>query len=508
MSGREWMCLFAAAGNLALAIVSLVRARQSIVARPLSLLCLALFVWNFATLAEHVSEAWVWGVVDAIFTALSPPLMLQLVATFVGDWRARVRWVVAAYIFFGGLALSSAARLFTAGADWVDSSAWAWVFLAGWAPTLAIALVWLLRHLARSSGQEEKARTRMFLAAFALGGAFATTDELVNIGLAVPHLASLGTFVGTSLVSTAVFRFRLLDRDLSVSTAVYAAALASAGLGAYVVVLRLLGGNVAVFGFATAIVTLVLVAAARELATSRALQRERVERLTVLGRLAAQMAHDIKNPLSALLGAARVLEDAPREQPWEQGREFRRLLVEQAERIRVIVDKYERIGRVEPIATRVQLNDVVRRVVSAQRVAMAGVRIAFDLLDPLPECDVDVDLVASALENVVRNACEAMPKGGALNVQTRVDAPAAGERTVVVRVEDTGEGMDARRAERAFDDFYTTKATGSGLGLAFVRRVALAHKGSVSLASRPGEGTTVELRLPTVANDEAARPQN
>jgi signal transduction histidine kinase len=58
--------------------------------------------------------------------------------------------------------------------------------------------------------------------------------------------------------------------------------------------------------------------------------------------------------------------------------------------------------------------------------------------------------------------------------------------------------MDARRAERAFDDFYTTKATGSGLGLAFVRRVALAHGGSVSLTSRPGEGTRVELRLPAL----------
>jgi two-component system sensor histidine kinase HydH len=105
--------------------------------------------------------------------------------------------------------------------------------------------------------------------------------------------------------------------------------------------------------------------------------------------------------------------------------------------------------------------------------------------------------VASALENIVRNACEAMPGGGALRVRTRVDAPAAGQTTVVVQVEDTGEGMDARRAEQAFEDFFTTKATGSGLGLAFVRRVALAHGGNVSLASRPGEGTVVELRLPT-----------
>jgi signal transduction histidine kinase len=66
-------------------------------------------------------------------------------------------------------------------------------------------------------------------------------------------------------------------------------------------------------------------------------------------------------------------------------------------------------------------------------------------------------------------------------------------------VTDTGEGMDARQAERAFDDFYTTKATGSGLGLAFVRRVALAHGGDVVLHSAPGKGTTVDLLLPAAA---------
>jgi two-component system sensor histidine kinase HydH len=511
MTPRDWMCLLASAGNLALAILSLVRGRQSIVAMPLSRLCLALFVWNFATLVEHVgtgpsdltygyltvSDAPLWGVVDGVFTALSPPLMLELIATFVGASRERARFVYAAYVAFGGLALSSATGFFTEwGRAWTGSSDWAAAFLLGWGPTLAVALVWLVQHLVQARDADEKARTRTFLAAFAFGGSFATTDELASLGLIVPHLASFGTLVGTFLVATAVFRFRLLDRDLSVNSAIYAAALATAGLIAYVVVLRLFGGNVAAFGTATAIVTLVLVAAARELATSRAEQRERVERLTVLGRMAAQMAHDIKNPLAAMLGAARVLEDAPPGQAPQDAREFRRLLVEQAERIRVIVDKYERIGRVEPVATRVQINDVVRRVVGAQRLAANAVNVALDLLNALPECDVDADLVASALENVVHNACEAMPAGGELHVRTRVDSPAAGQRTVVVRVEDTGEGMDARRAARAFDDFFTTKATGSGLGLAFVRRVALAHGGDVSLASRPGEGTAVELRLP------------
>jgi signal transduction histidine kinase len=87
-----------------------------------------------------------------------------------------------------------------------------------------------------------------------------------------------------------------------------------------------------------------------------------------------------------------------------------------------------------------------------------------------------------------------MPKGGALTVRTE-RANGSSDGGVVISVADAGEGMDARHAERAFDDFYTTKPHGSGLGLAFVRRVALAHGGDVSLESRVGAGTVVRLRV-------------
>ena len=122
----------------------------------------------------------------------------------------------------------------------------------------------------------------------------------------------------------------------------------------------------------------------------------------------------------------------------------------------------------------------------------------------MPECDADADLVGGALENLVRNAVEAMPDGGTLRIVTRAER--AGEQTdLVLSVEDTGVGMDARRAERAFDDFFTTKPTGTGLGLAFVRRVALAHGGTASLTSDVGKGTRVELRLPAVADESEKR---
>jgi signal transduction histidine kinase len=107
---------------------------------------------------------------------------------------------------------------------------------------------------------------------------------------------------------------------------------------------------------------------------------------------------------------------------------------------------------------------------------------------------MDKDLVATSLENVLRNAYEAMPSGGTVTVRTeRVEEGSGG---VAVSVEDEGEGMDARLLERATDEFFTTKAAGSGLGLSFAERVAEVHGGTLRLTSRAGKGTVVRLSLP------------
>jgi signal transduction histidine kinase len=111
----------------------------------------------------------------------------------------------------------------------------------------------------------------------------------------------------------------------------------------------------------------------------------------------------------------------------------------------------------------------------------------------------DAGLLVGAVENLLRNAHEAMPKGGTIRVVVERKGSLA-----VVRVVDTGQGMDASTREAALDDFFTTKAKGSGLGLSFVRRVAEAHGSSVRVTSAVGKGTTVELGFPLV--EEGAVP--
>jgi signal transduction histidine kinase len=172
--------------------------------------------------------------------------------------------------------------------------------------------------------------------------------------------------------------------------------------------------------------------------------------------------------------------------------------------VRVIED-YERIGRVEPLRSRFDLHVLARKVAALQPFASSGsIVVRTELAADPASCYADPDLVGLALENLLRNASEAMPEGGAIQISTRA-ASLAGTPAIALAVQDTGVGMDARQREHAFDQLYTTKPGGTGLGLAFVKRVVEAQGGSARLTSAVGRGTRVEVLLPVAPNLDAAR---
>lgn len=123
--------------------------------------------------------------------------------------------------------------------------------------------------------------------------------------------------------------------------------------------------------------------------------------------------------------------------------------------------------------------------------------IASELEADLPVCRADRDLIGLALENLIKNAFEAMPKGGRVTVRTQRWSGDDGPE-ILLSVQDTGVGMNARTLAKAEAGLFTTKARGSGLGVVFARRVAEAHGGSLSLTSAEGRGTIVRLHLPAV----------
>lgn len=421
-----------------------------------------------------------WGVADVTRALSVAPLTLA-----------------AAMAAMVGVALSFA------GAPTAHYAAAAAVLVAGLAPWPAaqlaarvltvLAAAWALRRALRDAAAPDlQTRAALLLAGVAVG---ALTRDVAGLpALAFVPAAALALAPGGRADAPAWWT---RDRQL-LAWCVGAAFVAAVGLagGAH------LARTSRAWGVAAALAVAVVAAlSARPLVTRYQTERARLRQLAVVGRFAAQMAHDLKNPLSVLTGAAQFLqEEHARGSSFADYGEFLDLMVQELARMRRLLDGYERLGRVEVQASRVDVNALVRDVLSLQAFATSG-RVAVEPVygAALPEVSLDRDLLENALKNLVRNAFEAMPARGTVRVTTARGAPVEGG--VVITVEDTGEGMDAPTLERALESFYTTRPTGSGLGLAFVRRVVDAHHGTLSLTSHVGRGTVVRVWLPSTPGE-------
>jgi len=502
MNPHDWISVLACAGHLTLAVLAVRRSGRSPLARPLALLSIDMFTWNFAALAFSISGARGWRWLEAGSSPLATPLMLHFIVTFVGHRRALAPVLYASYALMGSFTLATV--LAVAGVplvrDFPGSSLWAAAHLVGLVPAAVASAVLLWRHGKQAAEPAEHARTMLLFVALAFAAPLAVIELGTDLGFAGPRLANLGTLVSSGVMALVALRLRLLEDELERGALLRALGLAGVSVLSYLALFHLLGANIALLASGTAAVTVALVACSRLVFSSFAVRKARVQHLATLGRLSAQLAHDLKNPLAALRGAAQFLqEEVARGRSIAEQREFLGLILEQIERVHTVVADYERLGRVQAVRVPQDVNALVRDVLALQHFAAAEqVELRVELDAPLPSVALDRDLLAGALENVVRNAFEALPSGGRVTVRT-APAPLAGREGVLLTVQDTGTGMNARVLERAFDDFFTTKAQGSGLGLAFVRRVVEAHEGKVQVTSSEGKGTTLRLHLPAAA---------
>ncbi len=233
--------------------------------------------------------------------------------------------------------------------------------------------------------------------------------------------------------------------------------------------------------------------AASRLSELSRLQAELVaqERLNVLGEAAGVVAHEVRNPLGAILNVVAVLK---REKLGSLGASAVEILEEEATRLDAIVrDLLDVVRPLEPRPRTLHLGELVQRTVTLfrERRQLEKVRLELDEEPDLPPLSADETLLQMALENLVRNAVQASPPGGTVRV-----AVARAPEGLLLTVEDEGPGISPTDVPRIFEPFFTTRSTGTGLGLAVVRRVVLAHGGTVSVGQRPGGGARFELRLP------------
>jgi len=226
----------------------------------------------------------------------------------------------------------------------------------------------------------------------------------------------------------------------------------------------------------------------------------RSERLAAIGRIAAQITHEIRNPLSSIsLNAEELGERAP------DARELCDAIVREVDRLTGITEEYLRFARLpKPQLQRADVNDTVRDLLDFVRPELeaGGVRVTASLSPGLPRVLADVAQLRQLLLNLLRNAREAMSSGGSLYLATRSE-----EGLVSLEIHDTGHGISPERMERIFDPFFTTKARGTGLGLAMAQEIAQEHGGQLLCESVAGEGTVFTLRLPAAPLLEQAQAQ-
>jgi len=301
----------------------------------------------------------------------------------------------------------------------------------------------------------------------------------------IPGAAALGVVVGGGRLRRRL-RFRSCDgRDLHLGIAGSVLRAAEGGPG----------GHVVIFQDVTEVVEM-----------EAALRRH--ERLAGVGQLAADLAHEIRNPRAAISGSIQVLEGSLPRAEDEETRKLIGIAVREADRLNALITDFLRFARPapanpEPTSVATVAEEVLRMF---DAVCPASVRVSLDVPRDL-NVRADEGQLRQLLWNLFLNAVQAMPDGGALDV-TAAPAPpqarAAGGRNageegasqVEIEVADTGCGIPEEVLDRIFDPFFTTKKDGSGLGLATVHRIVEGHGGQLTVESHVGRGTRFRIRLP------------
>ncbi|UCH06754.1 MAG: PAS domain-containing protein [Deltaproteobacteria bacterium] len=239
----------------------------------------------------------------------------------------------------------------------------------------------------------------------------------------------------------------------------------------------------------------------RDLTEVQELKREveRNRRLASIGRLAAGVAHEIRNPLSSIKGFATYFKERYREVPEDQ--KTAEIMVQEVERLNRVIGQLLEFARpVAIIKKPTSLETLIKhsiKMVEGQARAK-GIKTTTSFSPGIKDAFVDPDKISQVLLNLYLNAIEAMDQGGRLSVSLDWD-----EHSQIARitVTDTGEGIRKEDLAHVFDPYFTTKESGTGLGLAIVHNIIESHSGEIRVESEQGKGTSVTILLPVSTED-------
>ncbi len=443
---NAYIALLAVLVNLTLAAWVILRSTQNLVYITFMLVCFSVALWNFGDFMVYASGYGLWPPAGAghpspwkyyssTGSAMAVAFLFHFMCAMVRQVRKRHLWILAAYVTAGFFAVTSPMAIYHEPIrDFVDGTPWNIMFGVTLVPFIVAGLTMLTAAMLRAETADEKSRWFFTIAAIGITVATGLTDLVQKLEFPLPPLGHIGSVIGPSILAAGIVKHR---RVFDVLT------------------------------------------------------KARV-RLVAMSEMAAGIAHEIRNPLTAIRGAVQLQADEMASRNWEEAKRYQGIIADEIQRLDNILGSFQDFTR--PIKLNKEsrsINEIVRRTISMARMEELGIRLTPNFAEGIPKCEVDPALLRQVFINFILNASDACGSDGELNISTEWADPC-----VVVSFRDNGPGIPSDLHDRIFEPFYTTKTEGVGVGLAICKRIIEAHDGRIEVVRETGNGAHMKIYLP------------
>jgi len=433
-----YLALFVVLINLVFAILILVRTSRNTLYLVFFFVCLSNMLWNFGDFVFFFTQERFWFYFSLIGSGMLPALMFHFINALVLAERKRATWILTAYILAGFLAFSSPFALFHPGTkQFVDSVYWNILYLGLLGPFIFAGMVILITTFNRTKSEEEKSRLRYILIATIIAVITGLTDLVQLLKIPIPPLGHLGCLVYSYILAIGVFKHRK---------------------------------------------------------TYDVFAQMRMK-LDALSEMAADIAHEIRNPLSSIKGASNLLASELKNLNQPKIQEYHTIITEEIERLNNILTNFQDLTKPLKIEKdSVSMNEVIQNTVKLIKMGIQNLDIRLELSTNLPMIQADASSLKQVFLNLIKNAAEACGLVGELEIKTASDPP-----WIKISFSDDGPGIPPELVNRIFEPFFTTKARGMGVGLAICQRIIQAHNGRIEVNNRLPKGTQFNIFLPVTS---------
>jgi len=429
------LSLLAVLINFVFAILLIARTSRTIVYITFFFICISVMIWNLGDFMVYLTGNRVWFYISLIGSGMIPAFAFHFICTLVRPEQKSTLWIVPPYFFSSLLALSALLAIFHSGIQWfVDSIYWNICYYVLLVPFLLSCIIMLFNAMKKAKYEDEKSRLRYIFAATLIGIFAGLTDLVQVLKVLVPPFGHLGSVFYSSILAIGVFKHR----------------------------------------------------------TTYDILAQMRTKLEVLSEMAASIAHEIRNPLSSIKGAANLLSNELKNLNNPKSQEYAHLITEEIDRLNNILVNFQYFTKPLKIEKElISINEVIQKTVRLAESDTLNINIRLELSRDLPKIQADALPMKQVFLNLIKNAEEACGSEGELVIKTEYSAP-----RVKIIFADNGQGIPQELLPHIFEPFFTTKITGIGVGLAISQKIIQAHTGQIEVNNRVPTGTQFTIFLP------------